>query len=225
VDAPAPAAQQAVFSVTLYDAEKMISDALTAKSPGSQLHVILFGDRNHALGQSASIIKTDVQELQYEPASGRLSALLVFQTDGAALAPVRVNGRYEEMLNVPMLTHAIDNGVKISESDLVMTPFSSRRLHKDAIVKAEELVGKTPRRSIASNRPIRRGEIIEPADIRKGSQVTLKYESGGMEIHTLGEILEPGIIGRHVSVRNTASKAIVTGTLEDNNTVLVSVVN
>jgi flagella basal body P-ring formation protein FlgA len=224
---PQPAQEAAIepgasYSVTLSDAEKMIGDALIAKGAGTQLHVVLYGKRGAVLSRSDALIKTEVSGLQYDPGSGRLSALLLFQANGVNLTPVRVSGRYESLVSVPMLTHTVENGEKITQADLTMTAYGMRRLHKGTVMDVSGIIGKTPLRAIGPGRPIRMDELTTPADVKKGQQVTLSYQTGGMEIHTVGEALQSATIGSRIEVRNTASHIVVSGTLKDANTVVVS---
>ncbi len=219
---PSTAPERTLYDVTVKDAEKMIGDALIAGGAGSQIQVTLIGNRSHPLAQGGAPVLTNVQELAYDAKSGRWSAMLTFQSEGSNLTPVRVQGRYEQIALVPMLTKTVDSGVKIEKSDIDMTPLATSRLHKDTILKAEDMIGKTPKRGIGPNRPIRLDELTDAADVRKGSQVKLQYRIGGLSIDTVGLAMEPGTVGSAIRVQNTASKAIVTGTLENDNVVMVS---
>jgi flagella basal body P-ring formation protein FlgA len=116
----------------------------------------------------------------------------------------------------------VQPGEVIAEGDIDWDKEPVSYLRRNTVMDTQELIGKSPKHMISQGRPIRMDEIARPAIVERGAQVTMFFRSQNLEIKTLGEALEPGAKGDVIRVRNLSSKAIVQGTVESSNRVLIS---
>lgn len=127
-----------------------------------------------------------------------------------------------EKVTVPVLTTRLKAGSVITDADIVMKEFPAPRIRPNIIVEAEDLIGKSPKRSIAANIPIRIDSVKGASVVTKGSIVDIFYKTGSVEIKTIGEALNDAAEGELVRVKNLKSETIVQGVAEAKGVVNVS---
>ncbi len=124
--------------------------------------------------------------------------------------------------------------IPIKVKNLVRVPVAVKQIEAGSVITPDEV--KWEYRPINGEKqfinpigkiakvPIRKGEVIEPYEVSKGSlpagrKVKLIFLRGGLEIETTGTILGGGKVGQPVRVRR--GKKIFEGILKDENTVVV----
>ncbi len=158
----------------------------------------------------------DVTNLKYDLSRGEFHAT-VSAPKGAATPIVRkdVSGKLFAVVEVPVLRTALHSGDVISMADIDYTPVRNGDIGSNVITDASKLVGMSPRRNIASLKPITVADVILPVIIKKGDLVTMTLKSNLMTLTTQGQALENAANGETVRVMNISSKqaldAIVTG--------------
>lgn len=100
------------------------------------------------------------------------------------------------------------------------------RLHPAEVAGAfraiDDVSGLEARAALYPNRPIRPGDVGPPAVVDRNQLVALVFTSGGLRIVTEGRALERAGVGDRIKVMNLASRATVTGRVEENGTISVS---
>lgn len=140
--------------------------------------------------------------------AGRFNAVLA--SDNGGVEPmIEIRGRYTETVKVPTLSSRLEYGQVIAGNDIHMLDVPKRHVKPDTILQAEELIGKTSRRLIAENKPIRAGDITLPNTIQRGQMVTLYYRTAGMELKTTGIAAENGALNQLVRFKNPKSNVVV----------------
>ncbi len=128
---------------------------------------------------------------------------------------VRVRGRMESVVNVPVLRENLQNGRIIRSSDIKMVKIKDRGLSQNTVLDAQSLIGMTARRVIVAGRPLQRNDLARPQVIERGELVTMFLKYGGMRLTTQVKALENGSMGDVIRVVNIESsenlQAIVTG--------------
>ena len=198
------------------DVAEIVSGALIKEGAADEVRVQIDGVREGdiiAEAQGANVTAS-VDDVHFDRARNRWDATLYMKADGKNLAPAKITGRYDEMARVPQLKSRMQSGDIISESDIVWDEVPVTHFRKNIITDAKALIGKSPKRTVSAGRPVRMDEITGPTVISKGSQVSLIFKTPNIEIKTLGEALENGAQGTVIRVRNSASKAIIQGTVE-----------
>lgn len=82
-----------------------------------------------------------------------------------------------------------------------------------ALSVLEDAIGLEARINIYPGRPVRPGDLQEPALVDRNEIVTLRYETGGLLIITEGRSLDRAGEGERLRVQNLASRNTVTGTV------------
>ncbi|MBO9395417.1 flagellar basal body P-ring formation protein FlgA [Shimia sp. R9_1] len=86
----------------------------------------------------------------------------------------------------------------------------------------EAVIGLEARKAIYPGRPVRLGDVGAPALVERNQIVTLRYNSGGLEILTEGRSLARAGAGEALRVMNIGSRSTVTGTVMPDGSVHVS---
>lgn len=211
------------YTFTVRDAVPLLNTALVRAGAGDEVKATVTGLRDEdALAVASQPITVEVNDLSVDQTALRWQAVLLPRSGTLNLPPVRLTGRFMEMAQVPVLKNRMLKGEVIEEADVEWGEHPVSRMRKNTVMDVAELVGKTPKRMISPGRPIRQEEISLPSILDKGAQVTLIYRSQNLEIKTLGVAMEGGAVGDVIRVRNSDSKAMLSGVVEANNLVRIS---
>ena len=82
--------------------------------------------------------------------------------------------------------------------------------------------GREAKVTIYEGRPIRAGDLSEPALIERNQIVRLRFLSGPLDIAADGRALDRGAAGERIRVMNLGSRAVVTGAVSADGEVFVS---
>jgi flagella basal body P-ring formation protein FlgA len=132
-----------------------------------------------------------------------------------------LSGRYDVMVEVPVLTKALMRGATITASDLTTRQMPANAVKGDMVSLGSDLVGMTAQRTLTPDRPIKQSEIDQPLSIRRGDKITLIYRLGVMELAARGRALQDGRPGERVNVVNSDSDKRLQGTVLANNQVMI----
>ncbi len=196
--------------VTRLEIEESLGRALAEKLPGTNLRIEL---ANRALeihlptDEAATTI--EVENLTYSPRNGRFRAVIV--AAGGAVNRVRneVVGRAFEVVEVPVLRKSARRGEVIGEDDLVWSEMRVDRLPPNTITSPDDLIGRTPRRTMRPGKPIRARDVQVPTLVAKGAGVTMSYRTAAMTLTALGRALDDGALGDTIRVLNSQTKVVV----------------
>lgn len=162
-----------------------------------------------------------VDELQYDPRSGRFSAVLQAPADDADARRVPVQGQVTQAMQVPVPAGRIDPGQVIKKSDLQWVDLAANRVDRNAVTDAAELIGKAAKRALSEGRPIHSNDIERPALVLKGALVTVTLEAPHMSLSTVGRAIESGSKGDFVQVLNMQSHKTIVGTVVGPNLIAI----
>jgi flagella basal body P-ring formation protein FlgA len=169
--------------------------------------------RLHAPGAGDTSPDVAIEDLSYDARSGRVAALVA--VGGSGDGAVRVGGRLLRMIDLPVLTRIVAPGETIAARDVERIAVRADRINQAFVADAADLVGKTPRRAIRPNEPVRVADIQAPVTVRKGELVTIVLETPSMRLTAQGKAAEDGAQGAPIRVSNTKSgrviEAVVTG--------------
>ncbi len=160
--------------------------------------------------------------LAHDAASGRFTARVVAPAGATPLASATVTGRAEQMTEVPVLQRRMVPGEVITQSDIEWLRLGARRLAGNVVVDPVNLIGKSPRRPIRPDRPVRAADLREPVLVRKNSLVVLRLETERMVLTSQGRALQDGAGGQIIRVMNTKSNTIINGMVADRGVVRVA---
>lgn len=162
-----------------------------------------------------------IDELSFDPASGRFAATLIAPADGPAIVRMPVAGRAMRIVSVPVLLQRLRSNEVIARSDVGHIDMTSDRVGPDVALHADELIGMSPRRAIAANAPVRLNDLKPPTVVRRGETVTMLLRSGALAISARGRALEDGPRGALIRVVNIDSNRTIEAEIVGPGTVTV----
>jgi flagella basal body P-ring formation protein FlgA len=179
------------------------------RRPGEDIEIELDDRAWHLLVPAEAADAIAVDELSIDPRGFRFSALVTAAAGSAEAAPKRVAGRLIRMITLPVLDHAMMPGDTIGPHDIATARLAADRVAADALADARELLGKTPRRPLRAQEPLRLGDVQAPLLLHKGDIVTIILETPTMRLTAEGRALEDGAMGAPVHVANTKSGRVI----------------
>ena len=179
--------------------------------------------RLHVPGDSDASIAVD--DLTYDPRSGRVTAIVTAPAGDPAAQRVRVTGQAHRMRELPVLARRMTAGEVIKKSDLKWTRVRSDRLQQDVIVDPAELIGRVPRNPLRAMMPLRTSEVRRPIVVAKGSAVTMVLRRPGMLLTAKGLALDDGSKGDTIKVSNSHTSLVIDAEVIGTNMVTVRLPN
>lgn len=106
----------------------------------------------------------------------------------------------------------------IQAQDLVLHPATVA----GAISDPNQIIGMEARVALFTGRPIRPGDLVEPALVERNQTVTLVFVRSGLQISAEGRALGRAAAGDTLRVMNMSSRTTVFGTVQLDGSVQVS---
>lgn len=189
--------------------ETMMNDALKA----SLVEKGVDGNFTLTLSNAASGIvlpgnveKTvEVSGINYMDGRDVFTATLAAPSAANPIKTATISGIINRTVQVPSLNTTTRQGDIISASDIAWIEVPVRSVGKDTIIDADELIGKTPLRVIAADKPVRFKDVMAPKLVTRGDDVTILYKVGGMVLSAKGKSQQNGSQGDLIRVTNLSS--------------------
>ncbi|HYM32838.1 MAG TPA: flagellar basal body P-ring formation chaperone FlgA [Candidatus Cybelea sp.] len=165
-----------------------------------------------------------VDDIDYDPRSQRFVAILAAPADDANASHFQVQGRLISVSRVPGLRSRINPGHVIAKSDIEWIEVPVERIDRYVVTDPDDLIGKTPKRSIAPGSAIRSSDVDRPLLVAKGAIVTMTMTVPNMTLTTVGRAMDNGGKGDVIQVQNVQSSKSVAATVSGPNQVVVGAV-
>lgn len=136
---------------------------------------------------------------------GRFVAMVRVKSDDADGPAVRVSGRIESMLDIPVLNRPISPGEIIRPEDIAWTQIRNDAGNLGNIQDPRKMVGKTTRRPLRPDAPVRANDLQVPIVVKRNDLVMIVLERPGIYLTAEGKALEEGGKGGVIRVLNTQS--------------------
>jgi flagella basal body P-ring formation protein FlgA len=160
----------------------------------------------------------EVANMRYDADNSWFEADIFAPSANDPHTQLRVSGKVETLVQVPVLKDSLRTGSVIRADDIEVIDVPAHSLNHDVILSAQDLIDQTPRRMIVAGKPIKTRDVESPRVVSRGDSVTMIYETGVMRLTAIGKAMENGSEGDTVRVVNDQSKrsveAIVTGQQE-----------
>jgi len=131
--------------------------------------------------------------------------------------PVHVSERRQ----VVVATRSLPAGMPIPADAVSLQERDVTTLAYGYLGRSEDAVGKLLRRQVPAGAPLTPDALTAPSSIRRGQEVTLISEAGGISVRTVGKALADGASGDRIRVENLDSHRVVEGVVRDADTVEV----
>lgn len=183
---------------------------------------ILGHDKGVRVDVESDVYEMEVSVLDVNHRSRQFGATLTFRSDNGRAQEIALNGRFEEVVEVPVLVSRLPAKQVISWDDIRFETLPLHRVDRNMVQDPDYLVGKMLRRSVSVGRPVRARDVMEPLLVERNTTVTMVYETPFMSIKTMAVALEDGGKGDVIRVRNTTSSRIVQAVIQDETMVSVA---
>ncbi len=191
--------------------EDSIKNALHGEGLNGDFNVIIPNEMAEMILPYETPNSVEVVSLNYLPNTDRFEAMLAAPSKENAVRQMRVSGSVERLVKVPVPRTTLQAGDLIGIRDIDFIDMPEERVNHDLVMKAEDLVGMTPRRILMSGKTVKLNEIEAPRIVDRGENVTMVFTANGMTLTAQGKALEFGAMGDYIRVTNTSSNETVQG--------------
>jgi flagella basal body P-ring formation protein FlgA len=153
--------------------------------------------------------QTVVSDLDYDASAGRFSAIL--SVVGPAMEPLhlRVAGRVDDTVELPVATTRLAAGSVLRPEDVRMARVHTAVLRGEVVHRLGDVIGMQTKRLMVAGQPLGVAELMRPSVVEKGATVLMMLDSPGITLTAEGQAMEPGAIGERIQVLNPVSRAVV----------------
>jgi flagella basal body P-ring formation protein FlgA len=141
--------------------------------------------------------------------------------NGKTVKKVSVPANIEVWSDVILAAKPLGRNQPVRRSDIRVEKMNLARVPADAVLDAEQVLGRRSNRAIAANSIIRNNQVVSPPVVRRGDVVQLLAESDHLKISTRGIAKEDGCPGERIRISNLRSRKIVYGQIIDARTARV----
>ena len=180
--------------------ERGLDDGIFLELSNKMLRLYVPGNASAAVG---------VEDVSYEPRTGRFTAVLLIPARGPGATRTRVTGRLYKITEIPVLARRMSANERITKGDIKWIKVRSKRLRRGIVTDINELIGKAGKRAIRPGTPVRENSIRRPILVAKGSLVMIILRSPKMVLTAQGKALENGSDGDTIQISNTQSNKVI----------------
>lgn len=164
-----------------------------------------------------------VARLTYDARSGRFDAMLDIPTGAVTHGTLRLAGRAVATADLVTVSHTIERGMVLRESDVVIERRPRSEIARDIITDRDQAIGLAARMPLRPGQPLRSAQLMKPELVQRNETVTLIHEVPGITLTVRGKAMESGAEGDSIAVLNEQSKRTVHGIVIGPGRVMVSV--
>jgi flagella basal body P-ring formation protein FlgA len=150
-----------------------------------------------------------VSDLTYDASSGRFSAVLSITGNGMDPIDMRLAGRVDDTIELPVATSRLPAGTVLGPEDVHMVRIRTSMVHGEVARRTADAVGLQLRHQLSAGMPLAISELTRPAVVQKGATVLILLDSPGITLTAQGLALEAGSIGERIRVLNPMSHAVI----------------
>jgi flagellar basal body P-ring formation protein FlgA len=150
-----------------------------------------------------------VSDLDYDATAGRFNAILSVVGNGMEPVHLRLAGRVDDTVEVPVATSRLLIGSVLRPDDVHMARVHVTMLRGEVVHRPGDAIGMQAKRQIVAGQPLEVTDLMRPAMVQKGAMVLMLLESPGISLSAQGQAMESGAIGEHIRVLNPSSRAVV----------------
>jgi flagella basal body P-ring formation protein FlgA len=186
-----------------------LADAIAEQAPTvaakGLIEIVMTSGTENLMVTDEETPSISVEQISFDNRSGRFRAIVRVPANSDGAPRFRVTGRAYPALDIPVLTHRMSPGDKITEADVDWVRVPAARVSQNIIDDTTSLIGFTPRRSLRPGEPVRNSDVEPPRMVEKGSIVSVTYVLANMSLTTRGRALEDGAMGEIIKIVNPRS--------------------
>jgi flagella basal body P-ring formation protein FlgA len=150
-----------------------------------------------------------IEQLDYEGASGRFTATLAVTGGDMPVQRMRLSGRVQEMVDLPVLQHRLPMGSVVQPGDLQTARVRAMALRGEVVRDAADAVGMVLKHPAVAGQPLSAADLMRPVMVPKGARVAMELFTPGLAVTGQGVALEAGGAGERIRVLNPVSRAVL----------------
>ena len=189
--------------------EKVVTEKFSLDTGSMNLNITLPNDQPGTM---------DVTDVTYNQRTNRFEATVVAPSLANPLKKLVVTGSVKAITTIPVLKNTLRNGDMIGMNDIEMVDFFTAEIQGNTMLKAEDVIGMTPRRMTMAGKPINAVDLQSPKLVDRGQGVTIIFKAGPLNLTAMGKALQAGARGDVIHVVNNSSNrtvdAIISGERE-----------
>ena len=205
--------ERASLTISSEQIRDSILMALADQAPEADFEIALDNPAMQLMLPAEAEGSLAVRGLVYHAASGRFRAQLVSPAGGSPVLRSGVSGRAVKMKEIPVLRRRVATGEAITEGDIAWKRIRHDRSQRAIVHELDDLLGKSPRRPISVDQPVRLSDLREPIVVAKNSLVVIRLVTDRMTLTAQGRALEDGSKGAGIRVVNTKSNTVINATV------------
>jgi flagella basal body P-ring formation protein FlgA len=202
---------------------KAIGDAIRAQGDDGRKSIQLSATQGMLYVPVDAADVVNVADLNYNKATGMFTATVTVPSDSGSTSSATVTGRAIEVVSIPVLARSVARGEMITKNEIDWADVSPSQTQGSVIMDDKELIGKTARRPLRPDLPIRTADVQEPILIGKNALITIVAATPNLTLTTVGRSIDEGSAGDVIRVMNMQSHKIVQGTVVSGNEVRVEI--
>lgn len=151
----------------------------------------------------------DFSDTSFDAASGRFTTMLHVAAADVPAIELRLSGRVQEMIVMPVPRRAMMPGEVLVAGDLQWTRLRIGLGRGDLVRVPAQAEGQALRRPLQAGQPIRLADLGRPVIVAKGSPLQLQFDSPGIQLTAQGVAIDPGGLGERIQVMNPYSRTVI----------------
>jgi flagella basal body P-ring formation protein FlgA len=158
---------------------------------------------------------------QTEPL-GPFTVMAEITHDGVLIERGQVHMRISKFADVLVASDKVNRHELLTEQKFELKRTDVTSLREQPVISTAEIGGMRAKRNLRTGNILTKGAIEPIPDIDVGGEVTIVYTDSWGTITAPGEVLETGLIGARVRVKNLASGKIILATVVSGKSVEVN---
>ena len=153
--------------------------------------------------------RAEIEQLDYEGATGRFTATLSVSGQGMLTQRQRLSGTMHEIADLPVLVRRMAPGAVIGAADVQIARVRVAQLRGEVARQPDQAVGMALRRALVAGQALALADLSRALAVAKGARVVMVLTTPGLTVATAGQALEAGALGERIQVLNPTSRAVV----------------
>lgn len=158
---------------------------------------------------SEGSVQPSIEQVDYEPVSGRFTATLALSMAGEPMLRTRLAGRAQEMTDVVVTLRRLPVGAVLRIEDVQIVRMRMGGGRGDVAHSTNQVVGLATRKQAISGQALLMSDLGRPFIVQKGSRVMMFLQSPGLSMAATGQATEGGGMGDRISVLNSGTGALI----------------
>lgn len=162
-----------------------------------------------------SVPEMGISDAAFDPMTERFTATLTLSREGQVEKQVALTGIATEMVTVPVLANPMSANSIVSKADIVDTQIPKKTVRAGMILRADDLVGMTLKRTVKADQPLSTADVTPPLMVKRNEIITVIYRNGPIVLSAKARALSNAVRGDTVMLINVNSKkqfeATITG--------------